>query len=254
MQRIHQIGTNAKKFDKLFLTHLHSDHTTGIPDLWITGYLRQRYDNPLRIWGPTGTNEMIQYLEKAFKVDVKVRNKLREYYSHKVSDEGLKMVVEEIDEGYIYEENDVRVIPFRVNHHDLYSVEPSLGFRIEYYGKSVVISGDTCYCENLITFSKGVDVLIHEVAAAPFGVDLPDGYRVPLNHHTLPEECGKVFSAVNPKLAVYYHIIQFEGISLDEIMERTRTEYDGSVVFGEDLMHIKIGDTVEILNRRFLNN
>jgi ribonuclease Z len=65
----------------------------------------------------------------------------------------------------------------------------------------------------------------------------------------LPEDCGRVFSAVNPRLAVYYHIIQFDSVSLEEMKERTRSEYDGPLVFGEDLMQIEIGETVKVINR-----
>lgn len=98
-------------------------------------------------------------------------------------------------------------------------------------------------------YSRGVDLLIHEVAACPIEVNIPDRYALALAHHTLPEECGRVFSAVNPKLAVYYHIIQFEGVSLEEMMARTRSEYNGPVIFGEDLMQIEIGETVQVTNR-----
>ena len=248
MQRIHQINPDAKTFDKLFLTHLHSDHTTGIPDLWITGKIRGRHDNPLRIWGTEGTNDMIHHIREAWKVDLKVRRESRVKSNVSWNMAGLEILAYEIDEGYFYEADGVKVIPFRVNHHGVYSEEPSLGYRIEYEGRSVVISGDTCYCENLIKYSKGVDLLIHEIAAAPLGEKIPERYVLPLAHHTSPEECGKVFSATNPKLAVFYHVIQFEDVSLEEMMERTRTEYDGAVMFGEDLMEIEIGDTVRVLN------
>ncbi len=203
MQRLFQIDTDASSFDKLFLTHLHSDHTTGIPDLWITGHLLMRHDNPLRVWGTKGTTDMMKHIREAFKVDVKVRRELRSHYDSPRNSEGLRIEAHDIDEGYIYDVDGVKVIPFRVNHHDVYSDEPSLGYRIEYNGNSVVISGDTCYSENLIKYSEGVDLLVHEVAAGPLGVELPDRYRVPWRHHTLPEDCGRVFSVVNPKLAVY---------------------------------------------------
>ena len=147
---------------------------------------------------------------------------------------GLQLEPRDIDEGFIFESNGVKVTAFRVNHHDLYSSEPSLGYRIDYNHKSVVISGDTRYCENLIEYSKNVDLLIHEVAAIPLGEDVVDRYKVALNHHTLPEECGKIFSIVKPKLAVYTHIIQFQGVSLGEMMNRTKMEYDGPVIFSED--------------------
>jgi ribonuclease Z len=249
MQRIHQIDTNASTFDKLFLTHLHSDHTTGIPDLWITGTLRQRLKNPLKIWGPKGTKDMIYHIKEAFKVDTLVRREAHEMFGGNWEVEGLRIIPHEIDEEFIYSEDGVTVIPFRVNHHDAYSTVMSLGYRIEYDGKCVVISGDTCYCENLIKYSKDVDLLIHEVCTLPVGEVGSDRFRLRVSHHTLPEDCGKVFSAVGPKLAVFYHFVQFPDVSLDGIMERTRSEYDGPVVFGEDMMQIEIGDSVKILNR-----
>lgn len=247
MQRIFQIDTDASSFDKLFLTHLHSDHTTGIPDLWITGVILLRHDTPLRVWGPIGTTDMMKHINEAFKVDVKVRKGLRSPYGYSSYYKGLEIESHDIDEGCIYDEKGVKVITFRVNHYDVNSDEPSLGYRVEYSGRSVVISGDTCYCENLIKYSKGVDLLVHEVAAGPLGEDLPDRYRIPLSHHTLPEECGKIFSLVYPKLAVYTHVIQFQGVSIEEMMTRTRAMYNGPVVFGEDLMRIEIGNSVKVL-------
>lgn len=207
-----------------------------------------RYDNPLRIWGPQGTIDMINNIQKAFKIDNKVRSEARRNIGRPWNSEGLRIEAHEIDEGHIFEEDDVKVIPFRVNHHGDYSDVPSLGYRIEYNGRSVVISGDTRYCENLIKYSKGVDLLIHEVAAGPLGEELPDRFKMALSHHTMPEECGKVFSLVKPKLAVYYHVIQFQGVSLEEMMTRTRTEFDGPFVFGEDTMKIDVGDAVKVIS------
>jgi len=252
-QRLYQVDPwdtnkgNAEKYDKLFLTHLHSDHTTGIADLWITGNILGRHRNKLRIWGPRSTEYMMEHLVKAFEPDRKVRNEARVHRGDPTHSDGLEVEVVEVDEGFIYEENGVKVIPFRVNHYDEYSEEPSLGYRVEYRGRSVVISGDTRFCENLVEYSKGVDLLIHEVAAGPSDVELPASQRRPLAHHTLPEEAGRVFSKVKPGLAVYYHIIQFQGVSLDEMMARTRNEYDGAVLFGEDLMRIEVDDSVKVL-------
>ena len=248
MQRIYQIDTDASSFDKLFLTHLHSDHTTGIPDLWITGMIQQRTNNPLRVWGPKGTTQMIEYLKKAFDIDVKVRKQLRDYHQIRWDGEGLRIETQDIDENFVFEEDGVKVIPFRVNHHDFYSDEPSFGYRVEYQDRSVVISGDTCYCENLVKYSENVDLLIHAVAATPLSEERENEFRLPLSHHTSPEECGRIFSEVKPRLAVYHHVIPFQGVSLEEIMNRTKKAYSGSVVFGEDLMQIDVGDTVQILN------
>ena len=252
-QRLYQkepwnaVQKTSKKYDKLFLTHLHSDHTTGIPDLWITGNIYGRHQNKLNIWGPKTTKHMINHIIKAFEPDKKVRFEARIHRGAPTNWEGLEIQVNEIDEGYVYEEAGVKVVPFRVNHYDQYSDEPSLGYRVEYNDRSVVISGDTCYCENLIKYSMGVDLLIHEVAAGPIGGDFPEVIRRPMAHHTSPEEAGEGFRKVNPKLAVYYHFIQFQNISVDAIMDRTRAVYDGPVLVGEDLMSFEIGDEVKVI-------
>lgn len=245
LQRIYQIDNNPTDFDKLFLTHLHSDHTTGIPDLWIGGYLYRRRNLPLRIWGPKGTKQMLEYIQKAYAVDLKVRSARTLETPKRI---GLELHVNDITEGLVYDENDVKVTAFNVNHF-YYTNEPSYGYRVDFDDRSVVISGDTCYCENLIQHSKNVDLLIHEVCAAPMNCDVPERYKAPMSHHTSPEECGRVFSAVKSKLAVFTHVIQFEGVSLEEMMERTRKEYSGPVIFGEDLMHIEVGEEVKVLNR-----
>jgi ribonuclease Z len=247
IQRIYQLDQNTNTFDKLFLTHLHADHTTGIPDLWVTGNYYGRFANPLRVWGTPGTEQMIEHIKKAYEEDVRLQNGIFSHFNSPRNLEGQKIEVQEIDEGFVYDENGVRVSPFRVNHHDFFSDEISLGYRVDYCGRSVVLSGDTRYCENLIEHSRGVDLLVHEVASGPIGVELTRSSRIPLACHTLPEECGLVFSEVRPKLAVYYHVVQFQGVSLDEVMNRTRREYGGRVVFGEDLMRIEVGESVKIL-------
>ena len=196
---------------------------------------------------------MIHYLQKAFETDTKVRSVARVQHDGVAWQvDGFKVEVKEFDEGYIYEEDDVRVIPFKVPHHKGSDV-PSYGYRVEYNGYCVVISGDTSYSENLIKYSEGVDLLIHEVATAPLDEEIPEGIEFVLSYHTLPEECGRIFSKVHPKLAVYNHILLFMGVSLDEVLERTRSVYDGPVIVGEDMMQIQIGETVQVINRRDLS-
>ena len=192
---------------------------------------------------------MIDHLKEANQVDLKIRKEAKQHFDFHSSDEGFKFQVTEIDEGYVYEENGVRVIPFRVNHLSMFSDEPCLGYRVEYQGKSLVICWDTCYCENLVEYSRGVDLLIHEVAAYPVEAVIPDYWRIAVGIHTYPEECARIFDEVKPQLAVYYHVLHFLGSSVESILERTLENYDGEVVIGEDMMEIEIGDTVRVLNR-----
>jgi ribonuclease Z len=116
-------------------------------------------------------------------------------------------------------------------------------------GRSVVISGDTQYSENLIKHSRNVDLLVHEVAAVPSSHYGEDWFSQIVSVHTNPEEAGRIFSEVNPRLAVFTHILQLHGVTLDEIMSRTKRIYNGQVIIGEDLMTFNVGERVQVTNR-----
>jgi len=238
LQRLRQINVSYDKIDALFLTHLHSDHITGLPDLWLTGWLVSKRAVPLDVFGPTGTREMLNYLQKAFAFDIKMRVE-----DDKRSEDGSKFVVAEIQQGVVYEKNGVKVTAFLVDH---YPVVPAFGYRIDYSGHTVVLSGDTRYSENLISFAKGADLLIHEVAIAPDTLSKSDPQYHILMHHTTPEQAAKVFNKVQPRLAAYSHIVKIHGLTEADIMKRTKATYSGPVIMGEDLMSFSISDTVSV--------
>jgi len=238
LQRLRQINVSYDKINALFLTHLHSDHIVGLPDLWLTGWLISQRVIPLNVFGPTGTDEMIKYLRKAFAFDIKIRVE-----DDKRFEEGSKLLVKEVQQGIIYEKNGVKVIAFKVDHHpDI----PAFGYRIEYNGHSVVLSGDTRYSENLIKFAKGTDLLVHEVVIAPDTLSKSDPKYPIFAHHTTVEQAAKVFNEVKPKLAAYSHIGKLYGRNEQELLKRTKANYSGQFVIGEDLMSFSIGDTVSV--------
>lgn len=236
LQRLRQIKVSYDTIDALFLTHLHSDHIVGLPDLWLTGWLISNRATPLNIFGPTGTDEMIKNLQKAFVYDIKIRIE-----DDKAPEEGSKLLATEIQQGVVYEKSGVKVIAFLVDH---YPVVPAFGYRIEYGGHSVVLSGDTRYSENLIKFAKGTDLLIHEVAIAPDTLSKSDSKYNILAHHTTPEQTSKIFNEVKPKLAAYSHIVKIYVRDEQEILKRTKVNYSGPLILGEDLMSFSIGDIV----------
>jgi ribonuclease Z len=238
LQRLRQLNISYDKINALFLTHLHSDHIVGLPDLWLTGWLVSKRVTPLNVFGPTGTGEMLDNLRKAFAFDIRMRVE-----DDKRSEEGSKFLVNEIQQGVIYEKNGVKVTAFEVDH---FPIVPAFGYRIEYNGHSVVLSGDTRYSENVIKFAKGADLLIHEVAIAPDTLSKSDPQYHILMHHTTPEQAAKVFNAVHPKLAVYSHIVKIQGRTEEDIMKKTKAIYPGEAIMGEDLMSFSIGDTISV--------
>jgi ribonuclease Z len=165
---------------------------------------------------------------------------------------GAEFDVHEFSEdGVIFDEDGIVVTAFAVDHGEY--IKPSYGYRIDYAGRSVVISGDTKFDENLIEISEGVDVLIHEVAAANEEIlNFDQRMQLILDHHTTPEEAGIVFTRAAPKLAVYTHYVLLSApgapeVTIEKVVERTRTSYSGPLQTGDDLMRFEIGDTVKVV-------
>lgn len=249
--RLFQIGVPIGKIDALLLTHFHSDHTVGIPDLWLTGWLSSYFgarQKPFHVIGPTGTRTLMEHLEAAYARDIEIR----------IEDEKLErkhadvVVTEFARDGLVYEAGDLRVIAFTVDHGA--AIKPAYGYRIEYQNRVAVISGDTRYNENVVKHATGADLLIHEVAMArPDLLKQPDIQRI-VNHHTSPREAGLVFSRAQPKLAAYTHLVMLASEtvappSIEQLITETRMTYSGPLVVGEDLVCFEIDDHVVVRQR-----
>ncbi len=238
-QRIEQVRIPFPDIDALFLTHLHSDHVVGIPDLWLTGWIRGR-KAPLRVWGPAGTREMMSHLKEAFQFDIRIRQE-----EGKLPAQGVDVAARDIEQGIVYDEAGIKVTAFAVDHG---VVKPALGYRVDFAGHSVVLSGDTRFSENLIHFAQGTDVLIHEVIdPEAFRTNNPsmsaERFRSITGHHTTPDQAGTIFSRVKPKLAVYSHIVPGDTPNL---LPLTRKTYSGPLEVGKDLMSFEIGEGVVV--------
>jgi ribonuclease Z len=230
--RLSQMGIPLPAITGILFTHLHSDHVSGLPDLWLTGrFAGKPRTADLDVWGPAGTQNMLSHVTQAYRFDLTVRKPLPSTQA--------ALVPHEIEEGTIFTRNGVAVSAFLVDHG---GVAPAFGYRIDYAGRSVVLSGDTRLSEHLIEKSVGVDLLVHEVGAVATTAATPDTERI-MSHHLTPEEAGTVFSKVRPKMAVYSHILTF-GVSDEELVSRTRKTYAGPLVVGADLMSFEIGDTI----------
>jgi ribonuclease Z len=233
LQRLEQAGVPYARLTSVFLTHLHSDHVVGLPDLWLCGWLVSRRAAPLEVWGPAGTAEMVAHLRDAYKFDLQIRVE-----DDKANPEGGRLIATDVEERVVLSRNGVTVKAFLVDHSP---VEPALGYRVDYRGHSVVLSGDTRKSENLTRHAKGVDVLIHEVAAADKDELVKSAHsRSILAHHTTAPEAAAIFREAAPKLAVYSHIVLRGVATTDDVLRDTRRTYDGKVVMGSDLMTIDV--------------
>jgi ribonuclease Z len=242
-QRLFQHGIPLGEVRSLFLTHLHSDHTVGIADLWLTGWIFGRVA-PLSLWGPPGTRELAAHLEKAYAFDVHMRRDVDE----KLPPHGAELFARDVGEGVVFEKGRLRVTAFAVDHGP---VRPAMGYRVDFGRRSVVLSGDTRPSPNLVKFAKGTDVLIHEVIATDAerkgaaGNLTPEQVRRIIEHHTTPEDAGTIFAAVRPRLAVYSHIVPSMATEAD-LVAPTRKTYSGPLEVGEDGMTIEIGESVRV--------
>lgn len=246
--RLYQLGmSSGKGIDAVFLTHYHSDHVEGLPDLWMTGYMFGPFGSrskPMRLWGPSdGATEpsnaarIAKGLAEAFSDDIRIRR----------ADEHIPEAATQIEvhdfqgDRVVFDEAGVKVTAFAVNHGEL--IKPSVGYRIDYGTRSVTISGDTKFDENLIKHATGSDLLIHEVFAMSAQLAKLPQMKPVADHHTSPEEAGMVFSRVKPKLAVYSHVILLQT-KVTELVSRTQSTYEGPLEVGEDLLRFTIGDRV----------
>ena len=246
--RLAQLHVPMGQLTAVFLTHLHSDHVVGLPDLWLTGWLANpqfgHRTQPMRLYGPRGTAAMVSALRAAFAADLRIRQA-----DEKLAPEGAEIAATEIDEGVVRDSGGVRVTAFTVDHGD--DIKPAFGYRIEYRGRVVVLSGDTRPSENLVRHARGADLLVHEVAMGrAAGLASSEAMRRVLAHHTTPEDAGRIFSRVRPRLAVYSHIalLSYDPANgpptVDELLAATRTTWDGPLEIGEDLMRIDVGEQV----------
>lgn len=216
--------TNLKT---VFITHLHSDHTLGYPDLIFTPWVLGRYD-PLTAYGPKGLQEMTDYIERAWHKDIEVRTMGLEQANRT----GYKVVVHEISPGLVYQEQGVKVTAFAVKHG---SWDEALGYRFDTPDRSIVISGDTAPTDSVVEACNGCDVLLHE-AYNSNGREMNDAHwRAYFTaFHTSARELGEIAGRAHPHLLILYHQV-LEGLPEAQLVDEVRNHYAGEVVSAHDL-------------------
>ena len=233
MMRLAGSGLNWRGITKVFLTHLHSDHTSGLPDVFTSTWIFDRAV-PLDVYGPKGTAQAMAGLEQFFAADIRIRRELTE----KNVAAGARIAAHVVKPGVAYQDSDVTITAFEVDHSP---VKPAFGYRFESHGRVVVISGDCRPTPELIRQARNADVLVHEVYLPEFfdHHDSPEVAARLKHYHTSADEVGEVARDAQPKLLVLTHVIPADGEQ--EILRRASRHFQGKIVVGKDLMRFRVG-------------
>jgi len=216
----------APYLDRLFLTHLHSDHTLGYPDVILTPWVVGRSE-PLEVFGPKGTAAMTDHIKLAYGEDIAMRSKGLE------SLPPLTVNVHEIEKGLVYRDANITVRAIPACHGQWLH---AFGFAIEAGGRSIVISGDTAPCATITEACQRCDVLVHEVYSAARFAQFPAGDKTyHASFHTSTRELADIAAKARPKLLVLYHKLYFGPPDEVDLAGEVRQTYSGTVVNGQDL-------------------
>ena len=220
-------GVNLGKIKAVLLTHLHSDHISDLADIHLGTWVAQSRTKRLDVYGPSGVEFVTKGFEDAYKLDFKYRNEHHGDEVAPINIVGFDPHPVDLLNPVVINENGLKVTAFKVPHDP---VKPALGYRFDFKGRSIVISGDTSYSENLITYAKDADVLFHEAqanhileimkgvankAGNPLTAKVLDDITT---YHTTPKDAAKVANLANVDHLVFYHLTPSPRTSMMERM------------------------------------
>lgn len=222
----------------VFVTHLHSDHTVGYPDLILTPWVLGR-KFPLEVYGPTGIKDMTTHVLEAYRVDFESRSKQyqEKLFSIGTFPEAHNVNAHEIKPGVVYKDANVKVTAFPTKH----TIE-SYGYRFDTPDRSIVISGDTNPTQATIDACNGCDVLIHEVMTQEWLAKRPDFQNYAARYHTTTVQLAELAKQAKPGLLILYHasvswrpVVDNQRSRPEELLSEMTSRYSGHVVVGRDL-------------------
>ena len=215
VSNLRSYGVNLGKIKAVLLTHLHSDHISDLADIHMGTWVAQSRTKRLDVYGPSGVEFVTKGFEDAYKLDFKYRNEHHGDEVAPINIVGFDPHPVDLLNPVVINENGLKVTAFKVPHDP---VKPALGYRFDFKGRSIVISGDTSYSENLITYAKDADVLFHEAqanhileimkgvankAGNPLTAKILDDITT---YHTTPKDAAKVANLANVDHLVFYHL------------------------------------------------
>ena len=223
-------GLAVASLQTAFITHLHSDHTVGLPDLIFTSWVQGRHV-PLKLYGPPGISEMAKHILLAWQADIDIRTKGLEQRDAT----GATVEAHDVKPGRIYQDANLAVTAFPVRHGEV----PAYGYRFDTADRSVVITGDTSPSPEVIDNCRKCDVLIHEAYAEDYRpADMAGWIAYRAKHHTTTTQLGELAAKAQPGLLIVYHRgIGPAGreISDQRYLEEIGRTFKGRVVIGQDL-------------------
>jgi ribonuclease Z len=247
--RLAPLEGDFSKLDKVFVSHLHTDHVGDLSALWVGGWIQGRYE-PLHVYGPSGsapelgTKHHVDHIREAWAWDVTSR-------AGTLPNAGGELVAHEFDFSktqVVYSENGVEIISFPAIH----IRDGSVSYRLNWKGLSFVFGGDSVPNKWFEKEAKGADVVVHESFFTPeqwmeiAGFPYKEAYWVTSKIHTPPEAFGKLMSMVKPRMAVAYHYWNHRDVEFD-IFEGIRSTYDGPLTLADDLTVINLTkDNIEV--------
>ena len=216
------------RIETVFLTHLHSDHTVGLPDVIHTGWVAER-ERPLQLYGPAGTRDMAAHLTEAWRQDIAVRTGGLQPHT----DAGWRVEARDIQGGVVFQDSNVTVTAIPAPHANL---PQAFGYRFQTRDRVIVISGDTRPSDAIVGACNGCDVLVHEVySLEKFRARAPAWQMYHADAHTSTVELAALATRARPKLLVLYHQLLWGASDEDLLQEMRSAGYTGAVVSARDL-------------------
>lgn len=218
----------ARNLGIVFITHLHSDHTVGLPDLLHTTWVAER-KAPLQVFGPPGIDSMAYHLTAAYREDIAIRTD----GTQPSTPDGWRIAATVVKPGVVYQDSNVTVTAVPVPHS---TWKAAFGYRFQTKDRTIVVSGDTRGNEALIAACAGCDLLVHEVYSVDRLATRPaDWQRYHRGSHVSTTELAAIATKARPKLLVLYHQLYWGATDDDLIAEIRRAGYQGAVVSARDL-------------------
>ena len=261
------MGFPMARMDAIYLTHLHSDHIDGLGELLLQSWIGGNRAEPTPVRGPTGTAEVVNGFRAAYRLDSTYR--VAHHGTEVARPGGFGGAAEEIvipmgpgGELVVLEDGDLKITAIRVGHAP---IEPAFGYRIDYKGRSVSISGDTIYHPGFVAASEGVDLMLHEALSKKMVQTVDDAlgesgvwngqiiFEDILDYHTDPEEAAQAAQEANVDHLVYYHIVPQLPLKMLELvfLGDSKKMFDGKITVGEDGMLFSLpagSDKIEMTN------